>query len=90
MAAQQQNDSTVPGHAWKQYAAGGPYNLIADGPTANCCARQIVLLAAGDLTACVMGDAAATNRPLTNLPAGYTHVGHTASVTPSVAIVVYW
>lgn len=86
----QVDDSTVPGHSWKQYAAGGPYNLVADSPTGNTAARLIVLLAAGDLTHAVMSDAAATDRPLTGLPSGYQHVGHTSSVTPSVAIVVYW
>ena len=77
------------GQSWKQYAAGGPYSLVSDSPDGATCAREVRLLAAGDLTACYLPDGT-TNRPLTGLPSGYVHAGPVSSVTPTVAIVVYW
>ena len=75
--------------SWKQYAAGGPYDLVVDSPGGASCAREVRLLAAGDLTHCYMSDGA-TDRPLTGLPSGYVHAGATSSITPTVAVVVYW
>ena len=83
------NTSTAPAIMWKQYAAGGPYDLIAGGPSGSQACRKIVLLAAGDLTACVAADGV-TNRPITGAPAGFQHVAQCSSITPSVACVVYW
>ncbi len=88
MAAANETGSLEVGKRWKQYAAGGPYDLRADSPDGRSAARRIVLLAAGDLTLCT--DAADVDRPLTGLPAGYVHDAYCSRVTPTVAIVVYW
>jgi hypothetical protein len=89
MSAGRFTDSNACAPAWKQYAAGGPYNLVADSPDGAACARLVVLLAAGDLTHAILSDGA-TDRPITGLPAGYQHQGNTSSITPTVAVVVYW
>lgn len=89
MAAGKIPTSTGTGSKWKQYAAGGPRDLIADGPGGSMCARRIVLLAAGDLSLCI-GPDGATDSPLTGLPSGFEHVGATSSVTSTVGIIVYW
>ena len=76
------------GLAWKQYPAGGPYNLLSDGPNRSTCARLVVMLTPGDLTTCRLPDG--TNSPLTGLPAGYQHPGATSEITPTAGCVVYW
>jgi hypothetical protein len=80
------NEATSP--KWKQYAAGGPRDLVADGPPGGFCCRKIVLLEAGSLTLCE--DANSVDSPLTGLPAGYEHIGAVTRVTSSGAIIVYW
>jgi len=72
----------------KQYAAGGPYDLVADGNGDQCC-KAVAFMATGNLTHCLMADGV-TDRPITGAPAGYVHNAQCSSITPSVAVVVYW
>ena len=89
MSAGRNIASDLPGESWKQYAAGGPYNLVTDSPSGTACARLVVMLAAGDLTHAVLPDGV-TDRPITGLPANFQHLGATSSITPTVSVVVYW
>ena len=73
---------------WKQYAAGGPYDLVADGGNGQCC-RSISFLAAGDLTNCLQSDGA-TNRPIIAAPAGFVANVQATSITPTVSVLVCW
>jgi hypothetical protein len=82
-------ESMLVGSNWKAYAAGGPYDFVADSPDGKACARLIVMLAAGDLTHAFLPDGA-TDRPLIGLPAGYQHMAACSGASPTVAIVVYW
>jgi hypothetical protein len=81
------SDSDHVGMDLKQYAAGGPYNLVADGGT-GCCARLIVMIGAGDLSACV--NAAGVDRPQTGLVAGERIEADIQSVTSTAAFRAYW
>jgi hypothetical protein len=80
-------DGTSP--KWKRYAAGGPYDLLADSPTKDACCRKIVFLDAGSLTQCVGGDGVDVPLPDT-MPAFWEHTGAVQTVTCSGAILVYW
>lgn len=75
---------------WKQYALG-THDLVADSPNGRTCARLIVMLAAGDLTAAYgpKGEAGG-NMPLTGLASQYRHPGSTSGVTSTVAFIAYW
>ena len=88
MAEKPKSYAETVGDDWKQFAAGGPFDLTDGTNGPQRCARRVVMLAAGDLTACV--NAAGTNKPLTGLAAGYVHDGHTQSITPTAACIVYW
>jgi hypothetical protein len=85
------NYSTAVGDKLKQYAAGGPYNLLADGPSANAnqTARQIQMCDAGALSSLKDADGNEMG-PFNALLAGFTLSGHFSSVTTSVSIVVTW
>lgn len=83
------NDGHGSGYGWKAYAAGGPYDLVADSPDGKSCAREIRLLAAGNLTHAFFADGV-TDAPLLGLPVGYVHTGQTSGISPTVAVVVYW
>jgi len=73
---------------WKQYAAGGPYDLVADGGNGQCC-RSISFLASGDLTHCLQSDGT-TDRPITAAPAGFVANVQATSISPTVAVLVCW
>ena len=77
------------GESWKQYAPGAVADLVADSPDGKSCARMLILLAAGDLTACYQPDGV-TNRPLTGLPDQYMHLGATSGATCTVGMIAYW
>jgi hypothetical protein len=84
------SSNTAVSPKWKQYAAG-THDLVADSPTRAHCARLIVMLAAGDLSAAYgPGGETAGSMPLTGLPASYRHVGSTSGVTSTAAFVAYW
>lgn len=80
-----ENDGT--GRKWKEYAAGGPRDLVADG--GGLC-RKIVLLEAGTLTLCE--DINGVDEPLNavSYPAFYEHTAACKRVSSSGAILVYW
>jgi hypothetical protein len=83
------NTATSDSIKWKQYAAG-THDFVADS-NGSTCARLVILLAAGDLTAAYGPKGAdGGSMPLTGLPAGYRHHGSTSGVTTTAAIVVYW
>ena len=83
------NKHAQPGSPrWKQYAAGGPYDLVTDGGNGLCC-RRIAFMASGDLTHCLMADGV-TDRPVLVAPAGFVHEAQASSISPTVSVVVYW
>jgi hypothetical protein len=87
MARAPVSDSQHVGYDLKQFAAGGPYNLVAEGET-GCCARKIVMLAAGNLSSCI--NASGTDRPQTGLSAGDVIEADIQSVTSTAAFRAYW
>lgn len=80
-----ENDGT--GVKWKEYAAGGPRDLVAEGGRP---CRKIVLLVAGTLTLCKNANDVDEPLDAVTYPAFYEHVGAVSSVTSSGAILVYW
>lgn len=79
-------EETSTGIKWKQYAAGGPRDLVADGGGA---ARKIVLGEPGALTLCE--DINNVDSPIAqSMPQGWEHTAAVTRVTSTGTIIVYW
>ncbi len=70
---------------WKRYAAGGPYDLVAE---AGMPCRAILVLVDGDLTHAV--DVDSVDRPIAGLKAGMCVPIACSSITPTAALLVLW
>lgn len=85
----EKNYSVSVGEKLKQYAGGGPYNLVTDSPMQGYCAREILMCVDGDLTS--LKDANGVEMgPFTGLKQNLRLNGHFTSVTPTAAIIVVW
>ncbi len=76
------------GVKWKQYAASGLRDLVADSPDGTKPARRVVLLATGSFT--VLKNAANVDGPIGPLPAGFVHDGYVTEANADQAFVAYW
>ncbi len=76
------------GVKWKQYAAAGLRDLVADSPDGTKPARRVVLLVAGSFT--VLKDAENRDNPIGPLPAGYVHDGYVTEANADQAFIAYY